>query len=479
MEYQGESITTQGNFQSQQNLITQQNYQYPSSEQFYQKPQIENQNINQQNPTSQYFIIPEGKSHVKNNELSIPFANKCGTFFLMILYLGVATLVVISAPSFHKIYAAIILLVEMLLVLNYIDKKIIIIKDMEKKRAYVVVKNYLFRTRKKLDFNLENINFNVKQIGTKNILFMVNNFKNENIIDYNTGNSGSPPPKFLYCFENINVDKFNGFNQLNSILNQFINSSKEKENPLYFDIDSYMHKYEEIAEQISFMKYIKINNNYFVYLNDKPVQNESYCPLLFKIISGIMRFYFFGIGISGLMQGDDKERIFLTMFGGVMLFYCLMLFVGFKVCEIKQNNNKKTNLRIDIMFSNDFDKIFVGTSNANEKQLIYINRIQFNINEIDKFILRKNTPNEEGFHLLVLFKNRNMANEICFIKDEPVNLEGLVYILNEKLENNNNYPQGFNNNYIPPNNFSEQPLNTINTNIPPQSNEFAPPPTVY
>ena len=89
----------------------------------------------------------------------------------------------------------------------------------------------------------------------------------------------------------------------------------------------------------------------------------------------------------------------------------------------------KKCLRVDIIYSYDFDKIFIGTSiNGNNR---YITKSELFINEIDRFILKKNKINEAGFHLKVIFKG-NTDKELCYIKDQQQDLEGLVYILNEK-----------------------------------------------
>ena len=45
--------------------------------------------------------------------------------------------------------------------------------------------------------------------------------------------------------------------------------------------------------------------------------------------------------------------------------------------------------------------------------------------------MQKNQPNEDGFHLYVLLKG-NVSREICYIKGQATELEGLLYILNER-----------------------------------------------
>ena len=76
---------------------------------------------------------------------------------------------------------------------------------------------------------------------------------------------------------------------------------------------------------------------------------------------------------------------------------------------------------------------------------------EFYINDIERFILQKNNPNDEGFSLIALLKG-NQCQQILYVKDDPLELEGLIYILNERLVNNNNIivgQQGFNEFPIP------------------------------
>ena len=97
----------------------------------------------------------------------------------------------------------------------------------------------------------------------------------------------------------------------------------------------------------------------------------------------------------------------------------------------------KKYLRIDIIYSNDYDKIFVG---ATKDEKSYYSSSVFNMNEIDKFILQKNSLKEKGFHLISFLKGNNLKREICYIEDSKEEIEGLIYILNERINKVNNNP---------------------------------------
>ena len=61
---------------------------------------------------------------------------------------------------------------------------------------------------------------------------------------------------------------------------------------------------------------------------------------------------------------------------------------------------------------------------------------------LSKFVLKKYKAKESLFHLLSFYKRNTIPNaEICYIEDAQLELEGLVHILNERLNNNNIIPQ--------------------------------------
>ena len=97
--------------------------------------------------------------------------------------------------------------------------------------------------------------------------------------------------------------------------------------------------------------------------------------------------------------------------------------------------------------------IFIGTSINGQNR--YITKSELFINEIDRFILKKNKINEAGFHLKVIFKG-NTEKELCYIKDQQQDLEGLVYILNEKKVGQIDYNNS---------NVEQQPLSDCPTPI--------------
>jgi hypothetical protein len=83
--------------------------------------------------------------------------------------------------------------------------------------------------------------------------------------------------------------------------------------------------------------------------------------------------------------------------------------------------------RIDIIFSNDFNKIFIGL--VNDKENKYLNYFTFDTINIDNFTLDFIQGHDTEFNLNVMFKDKTLQN-ICRIEGNKIYLEGLLYILN-------------------------------------------------
>ena len=100
------------------------------------------------------------------------------------------------------------------------------------------------------------------------------------------------------------------------------------------------------------------------------------------------------------------------------------------------NSDEKNGdiLRIDFIYSKNFDRIFIGLFNNNGKT--YKNTFEFQMNLIDNFILQSLSYNDRGYILKVNVKNNGIQELYIFPKANKENLRGLVYLLNEKLKNN-------------------------------------------
>ncbi len=99
---------------------------------------------------------------------------------------------------------------------------------------------------------------------------------------------------------------------------------------------------------------------------------------------------------------------------------------------------KEDILRIDFIYSRNFDRIFIGLVNNNGNT--YRNTFEFQMNSIDKFILQKISFEDKGYNLKVNLKNNKSQQIYSFQTATQKELRGLVYLANEKLTsfNNNN-----------------------------------------
>ena len=94
--------------------------------------------------------------------------------------------------------------------------------------------------------------------------------------------------------------------------------------------------------------------------------------------------------------------------------------------------SKEKFKRLDIIFSKNYDKIFIGVV-KNDKT--YIKRLILNINTIDKFVM---SVEQKGVGFKVLLKETINQNEICnFFHQEKYYLESILFLLNGKLEDIN------------------------------------------
>ena len=109
------------------------------------------------------------------------------------------------------------------------------------------------------------------------------------------------------------------------------------------------------------------------------------------------------------------------------MFWNIIFYIIYKLAKKFFDNI----YRIDCIFSRNFDRIFIGV--VKHTKTSYVSTFEFPLNNIDRFILEK--ISYEKHNLVVIFKNGE-KQLICNIKKNQEELEGLAYILNEKLIKN-------------------------------------------
>lgn len=407
----------------------------------------------QQQQSNAYVLAPQNLP--SGNKLIIPFAN-CKNIVLEVFMILTSLMVVGTAPGLARIYTAFIFLIEQFCFLYYGSKRVEIVKNEESKILTVKLINYLGCARKITEFDLSNVYIDVQIVDRKEgwqtptyyRLIIINTYKDGISIDLDSSSIQKIPVKIFESFEHINAHKFNGEVTMKQTLKAFIGNQNEEESPLSFSINKYMNKQEDIFSHfnnfingITFSKYVKMNDHFFSYYSKEPLKNKLCQGCLSRLIY-IFHIYLFPLSfMSAFIFKDEKSHLYnerylyhcMAFFGyilfmGVLYFLCL----GLGICCQKTSQF----LRIDMIYSKEFDRLFIGVVKNDESA--YINTYLFKLDEVEKFVIQKNNINEPGFHLKSIYKGSGLIQDICYINEIQTELEGLMYILNEKMQQSAN-----------------------------------------
>ena len=367
------------------------------------------QNFGKVNLNTEMSVYP-GKSNV------ICFATMPAIILGILIWLDIkfildGTFNYIATIVFSSI--AFIFLAIIILVLGLNPLKYTFTKDLYSNFLHVRKINYFCCSLERCDFNLKDIIVDIIPHGKsaeKNIS-IVNTHQDFNI---NTFNIAKIPPKLYYIIEDVGES-----DSLKNQLCEFIGCPLDAENPVQFDINKFLGKPIEkklpfTLREYGLSQYMKINNNYFTfYLN---LSKFSFWGGLFPFA------VFFNLAfIVSLVVQITNEVIPGIIVFGILVIIINILFVYCVYCY-----NKRMR-RIDIIFSNDFNKIFIGL--INDKENKYLNYFIFDIINIDEFILESKNQSSSDFNLKIVLKDKTIQN-ICRIDENRGTLEGLLYILN-------------------------------------------------
>ena len=405
--------------------------------------QNENLIVKQEEPKSsvkQYFL-PSEKNENSEEKIEISFSHKYLLLFILYSIItptfltGIFVNFFLYPNSFIYIYSiSLMSIIIYLIISNY---KIAIIKNESKNLLTIKCKNYFCCTKFKKNLVLENIVFDIHSIykikrGRKDHLIIVNTFKNLSDIDLDTSNIRNNPPKIYYIFKNININRDYSFK---GKLNEFINVQKDIITPVFFNITSYMNnqnnqlsKYYFYGNQFS--QYMKMCDHFFSYYSNEKYYKKSchkYTIYIFNLIYSplviIGSLYVF-------FDSEDINLILLIPLISVSVLIIVNIIILLIFILLRQNF-----LRIDIIYSKNFDRIFIGIVKYNES---YKNTFIFYIDSIDRFVLQKKNALDDKYTLKVMFKENNKIEDICEINDLEKNLEGLAFVLNQRLSQKSN-----------------------------------------
>ena len=403
-------------------------------------PNAPKEQINQEKLDINQFFVGNGNNKSQENE---KFIIKFSYYCFIVITLSVFILPGSIAPAIAIkdletevriiiISGGIILILILLISFN---NKLEITKDIANNKTIIKLKNFLCCTKKTINIDLDNTYFHVKyemyndsegQTQEKSELFIINNNKNLSGIDLDKSNIKSKPIKFYYYFNNI--DNGNG-HKFGNDLNNFVGASGE--NPFSFNINKYM-KNKNINSNVFFgrgmlCKYMRFSDNFFTYHLRDPFHTTCINCLfiLFTILSNLI---FIGLGTFLIISGITNNIIIVI---GSLLFVIpnIILYLIYKCVKAKKENI----YRIDIIYSKNFDRMFIGLVKYTKTS--YVNIFEFQMNNINRFILEN--IGHDNYNLKVIFKN-NDSQLICNIKKSQEELEGLAFLLNERLINHIN-----------------------------------------
>ncbi len=294
--------------------------------------------------------------------------------------------------------------------------------------------NFLCCPKKKIVLDLENTYCYIEentstdsdgQTSATDILYIFNDYKNLVGIDLNSSNIKRKPAKFYYKFSGIYL-KY-GVQESTNELNRFLRGSTDFKNPFHFDVRKYMKKvYGNISYIIS-NRYVKLNDNFFIYHFKDPL-GCSCVSIIMIIISIIFNCYFPFFMISMIRREKDLSLIIIYII--CIIVPNIILYIIYKSLKCCFENI----LRIDCIFSKDFDRIFIGLVKYSGTS--YANTFEFQMNDIERFVLQK--EGNAVYNLKVVFKNKETQDIYRITNKTQEELEGLAYLLNKRLINNIN-----------------------------------------
>ena len=390
-------------------------------------------NTIQYNAKQNEMIIEEDNCGIICN--SIPF------FFVIILATFILIMLIRSKVSFIPIL--IVSLVIIVLILLYIlflylnVKHVKLIKNESLNLLTVKRINFLNLAKSTWNFNLQDV---IVDIGTykyryknrtsiKELLVITNTFKNTTDIDLNSSNIKIKPIKNIYHV--ITGIKEKTYTTLS--IRNFLGANPETENPVYFNINKYMGRSSDIPSSFikyNFSRYMKISNYFFSYYPKKPC---LYCDGYTCLIMTIIITLFFSSGpITGLILADTSK---MDEFLPVLIMLIVFLIIGGIVIMLIIIGIKKYSLRMDIIYSKDFDTIFIALLNHNGTS--YKKTYIHDINSIEKFIIDNYNYSNDKSILKVVYKNKNVE-DIIILDECKYALDELLFILNERI---NKYQQ--------------------------------------
>ena len=343
----------------------------------------------------------------------------CFLFFIFFNIIQFSLFLII--PILLSIY-----IIPNILYLSLNIKYIKLIKNESLNLLIVKKINYLNCAKSTFYFNLQNIILDIIKYKTyynhegltshseHEALVITKIFDDNSEIDLNASNIKNKPIKNLYYIFNDLERKIN----TSQSLRNFIGFNIETENPINFNIYKYMGKTgnNPTFSKFNLSRYMKISEHFFIYFLEK-----SCCYIFFNKIQNLFVILFF------------SNCIFFIFFNSYIIILIINILILFIFIFFKVISNKNYSPRIDIIFSENFDTIFIALLNHNGTS--YKKKFTYNIISIRQFII-ENYMNSNNVSILKVIYGNKAIEDIFTIYENKYNLDGLLFILNEKLNKN-------------------------------------------
>ena len=385
-------------------------------------------NNNSQPNINNFFISSEDIDNNKDTfEISLNCINCfCPFFFqliLIILLIIQFEILLINGSKYWLI--SIFLFLIFLLILCYynpIKRKILLTKNVN--TGELILNTIGFMNccckSKNIILDIENINFYVQNYNSTNynynddkgieckcdcFLLIMNHFKNNKEIDLDLTNIQKIPVKTFYYFR-INNEYENG--DLQDQLNKFINISG------YYN---------------GFVYKIKFSDYFYTYYFFNPLLEKNevlYIFIVFYHILMFLIFIFYSTGFRRRSNFNNITNMFLIIFFSIYFIFLILIISCY-------NYFRERRLRIDFIYSNNFERIFIGIVKYNFKS--YLKTFMYDIKSIDKcvFQIQKNEYQKDEYYILRIIFNDGKFEDITEFKGNQQDLEEIILFLNNKL----------------------------------------------
>ena len=211
-------------------------------------------------------------------------------------------------------------------------------------------------------------------------------------------------------------------NHINEVF-KALGIAPELDKHIFLNIYDYIGKLNDASIRCEFTrynlsKYIKLSDTYFSFYFSE--LDTNCCFICFVILVSIIGFFSF-IWLTIFITYERVYQWFYLGIGGILCTLILSLIF----CLVQHKNRKKIIQRLDIIYLNKLDRMFIGLVNNNENAFLRTFLIE-------KFIIENVGDKKNKNILKIIFKNKE-DQIICQIDEPESSLEGLLFILNEKL----------------------------------------------